>query len=329
MTRGDFNVYVTRMIPQDGLEILRRSCREVQVNPHDRALSRQELLAAVQGRDGVLCTLNDTIDEQVLSAAGPQCKVFANLAVGFDNIDVGAATRRGVLITNTPGVLTDATAELAWALLLAVTRRIVEADRFFRSGRWTGWGPMQFLGGDLSGRTLGIVGAGRIGTAVARKSRGFDMNLLYCDPVVNETLERELRARRVDIRSLFAESDFISIHVALTAQTRHLVNAELLALMKPTAYLVNTSRGPVVDEEALVRALKQGRIAGAALDVYENEPRPAPGLTELDNVVCVPHIGSASHQTRGKMARMAAENLVAALMGRRPANLVNPQVLGG
>ncbi|HUW82484.1 MAG TPA: D-glycerate dehydrogenase [Phycisphaerae bacterium] len=323
---GSYNVLVTRLIPQPGLELLRRHCQGVEVNPHDRDLSHQELLEQVAGRHAVLCMLTDQIDEAVLDTAGTQCRVFANLAVGYDNIDLAEATRKGVMITNTPGVLTDATAELTWALLLAAARRIVEADRFFRSGRWTGWGPMQFLGGQLAGQTLGILGAGRIGTAVALRSSGFGMKVLYCDAIRNQQLETQLGARRVDLHSLFEQSDYVSMHVNLTPANRHLVDESLLRRMKPTACLVNTSRGPVIDEAALVWVLREGRIATAALDVYEDEPQPAPGLVELDNVVCVPHIGSATSQTREKMAIMAAENITAALTGRRPLNLVNPEV---
>ncbi|HOB74043.1 MAG TPA: D-glycerate dehydrogenase [Phycisphaerae bacterium] len=321
-----FNVYVTRRIPEAGLEILRRHCDRVEVNPEDRVLSRDELLAAVRDRDGVLCLLTDTIDDETLAAAGPRCRAFANMAVGYNNVDLAAATRRGIMITNTPGVLTETTADLAWALMLAVARRVVEGDRFFRTGRWTGWGPMQFLGHDVHKTTLGIVGAGRIGTAVGRRSVGFGMRLLYTDPHPSGELDR-IGARRVDLDTLLRESDFVTLHVALNERTHHLIGRRELALMKPTACLINTARGPIIDEAALVEALRERRIAGAGLDVYENEPEPAPGLVELDNVVCIPHLGSATEATRAKMATMAAENLVAALRGERPPNLVNLDVL--
>jgi glyoxylate reductase len=323
-----FNVYVTRRIPEPGLEILRQSCgrADTLINPEDRVLSHEELLEAVRGRDGVLCLLTDTIDDEVLAAAGPQCKVFANYAVGFNNVDVEAATRRGILITNTPGVLTETTADLAWALLMSVARRIVEGDRFFRTGKWEGWGPMQFLGHDVHGATLGIIGAGRIGTAVGRRAAGFDMKVLYTSSKENEELNR-IGGRRVDFETALRESDFVSLHVALNDQTRHLISGRELGMMKPSAYLINTTRGPVVDEQALVKALRDKRIAGAGLDVYEEEPRPAPGLIDLDNVVCIPHLGSATEATRAKMASMAAQNLVAALQGERPPNLVNPEAL--
>ena len=318
-----FDVFVTRVIPQAGLDVLAEHCVTVDVNPPDRPATREELLAGVRGRDGVLCIINDTIDDEVLAAAGPRCRVFANYAVGFNNIEVEAATRRGILVTNTPGVLTETTADLAWALLMSVGRRIVESDRFFRTGDWDGWGPMQFLGRDVHGATLGIIGAGRIGTATGLRAIGFRMRLLYVDETENDELDG-IGGVRVDLETALRESDFVSLHVPLTDQTWHLISRRELEMMKPTAFLINTSRGPVVDEAALVAALKERRIAGAGLDVYEHEPTPAPGLTELDNVVCIPHIGSATEGTRSRMAVMAAENLVAALKGDRPANLVNP-----
>jgi len=319
-------VFVTREVPKGGLDILRTApdIERLDINLEDRVLSRQELLARVKGRDGVLSLLTDKIDAEVMDAARG-CKVFANFAVGFDNIDIRAATERGILVTNTPGVLTDATADLAWALLFAVARRIVEADRFTREGKFKGWGPMMFLGGDVTGRTLGIVGAGRIGAAVARRSVGFKMTVLYHDPRPNPDMERETGARRVDLDTLLRESDFVSIHTLLNEETRHLIGKRELELMKPTAYLINTSRGPVIDENALVEALRTKRIAGAGLDVYEEEPKLAPGLAELDNAVLLPHIASATFWTRTRMAEMAATNLLAALRGQRPPNLVNPE----
>ena len=321
-----WNVFVTRRVPQAGLDMLYAPCETVEVNPEDRVLTREEILASVQGRDGVLCLLTDTIDDEVFEAARG-AKIFANYAVGFNNIEVEAATRRGIMITNTPGVLTDATSDMAWALLFAAARRMVESDRFVREGRFEGWGPMLFLGGDITGRTLGLVGAGRIGAAVARKSVGFRMKVLYTDTVRNEALEQEIGAERVKLEELLKASDFVSIHVPLMPETVHLIGAEQLALMKETAYLINTSRGPVVDENALVEALKARKIAGAGLDVYENEPEMAPGLAELDNVVLAPHIASATVETRTKMATMAAGNLLAGLRGEIPPNLVNPEVL--
>ena len=317
-------IRVARQVPQAGIDLLSAAGAVVEVNPHDRPLSPAELREAVAGCDAVLCTLADTIDAAVMDAAGPTCRIFANYAVGYNNIDIEEATRRGILVTNTPDVLTDATADLAWALILAAARRIVEADGHFRSGRWTGWGPMQFLGHDVAGRTIGIVGAGRIGTAVARRATGFSMRILYASRQPHGDIE-SLGAERVDLARLLAESDVVTIHVPLAPETRHLIGAAELTMMKPTSILVNTSRGPVIDEMALVEALRGGRIAAAGLDVYEEEPRPAPGLVECANAVLLPHIGSATHEARTKMATMAAGNILAALAGRRPVNLVNPQ----
>jgi len=321
-----FNVYVTRMIPQTGIDYLQRNCDRVDINPEDRVLTPQELLQAVKGRDGVLCLLTDRIDAEVFDAAGGT-KVFANMAVGYDNIDVPCATRRGIVITNTPGVLTDATSDFAWALLFSITRRVVEADKFTRAGKFVGWGPLVLLGGDITGKTLGIIGAGRIGTVVALKSAGFKMKVLYADIRQSEELEEKIGARRVSLEELLKKSDFVSIHVNLTPETRHLIGAPQLKLMKPSAYLINTSRGPVIDEAALAQALKEKRLAGAALDVYEEEPKVHPELMQLDNVVLAPHIASATIESRGKMALMAAENLVAVLRGESPKNCVNPKVL--
>jgi len=319
-----FNVYVTRLIPRPGIELLEQACETVEINPYDRPVTRDELLDSVRNRDGVLCLLTDRIDEEVFKAARG-AKGFANYAVGYDNVDVAKATEYGFPVSNTPGVLTDATAEMGWTLLLAVTRCVVESDRFNRSGKWGGWGPMQFLGGDVTGATLGVVGAGRIGTAFALKSRGFDMNVLYADEIPNEVIEEKVGARRTDLENLLRQSDFVSIHVPLNSDTRHLISTAQFEIMKPTAYLINTSRGPVVDETALVEALHAGTIAGAGLDVYEHEPKLADGLAELDNVVLTPHTASATIATRGKMAVMAATNLIAMMRGEPIPNLVNPE----
>lgn len=326
-----WNVYVTRRLPEPGMSMLAAHCR-LEVNPHDRPLTRAELLEAVRGREGLVTLLTETIDAEVMEAAGPQLRVISNYAVGFNNIDVKEATRRRILVCNTPGVLTETTADLAWALIMAVARRVVEADAFMRSGKFAamgGWSPTLFLGTDVYGKTLGIVGFGRIGEAVARRARGFDMRVLYHD-VRRRTPdeERRLGVEYRDLEGLLRESDFVSLHVDLNDTTRHLINERTLSLMKPTAYLINTSRGPVVDEAALVKALKERRIAGAGLDVFEHEPHMAPGLAELPNVVVLPHIASASTETRARMAEMAASNLIAALSGRRPAHVVNPEVLG-
>jgi len=319
-------VLVTRRIPDAGLALLNEKF-DVEVNPHDRPMSRDELIAAARDADGVLCLLTDRIDGELMDAL-PQVKGYAQYAVGYDNINVPDATARKIPVSNTPGVLTNATAEMAWALLFAAGRRIVESDAVMRSGGWAGWGPMQFIGGDVTGTTLGLVGAGRIGTAMALKSRGFDMTVLYTDAYPSETLERELGARRVDLDELLSESDYVSLHVPLMDSTRHLMSTPQFKAMKDTAYLINTSRGPVVDEAALVEALKNGDIAGAGLDVYENEPDMAPGLAELPNVVICPHTASATVSSRNGMAVKAATNLIAMLEGTPPPDCLNPEVLG-
>lgn len=322
------HIYVTRRIPEAGLAVLRESHPHFGLNPEDRMLTRHELMEKVQGVDGLMSLLTDKIDGKLMDAAGPQLKVIANYAVGFDNVDVAAATRRGILVTNTPGALTDATADHAWALLFAVARRIAESEKYLRSGKYSGWAPMLFLGGDVTGRTLGIIGVGRIGQAVALKSKGFQMRVLYCDETPNSVIEREVGAARVNLEELLRQADFVSVHVPLLPGTRHLLNRETLRLMKKTAYLINTSRGPVVDEAALAEALRVGIIAGAGLDVYENEPEVHPDLLKLENVVLTPHTASATIGTREKMATMAASNVVAALRGEKPPNLVNPEVWG-
>lgn len=318
------NVYVTRLIPQEGIDLLKKHCN-VEVNPEDRPLTRDELLKNVKGKDGILCLLTDRINAEVFDTA-LTAKGFANYAVGFDNIDVAEATKRKIPISNTPGVLTDATAEMAWALLFTVSRRVIESDRFMRTGKWGGWGPLQYIGGDITGKTLGIIGAGRIGTAMALKSKGFAMKVLYTDAIKNEVLEKELGARKVSFEKLIKESDFVSVHVPLLAETRHLINQETLKKMKPTAYLINTSRGPVVNEAELVAALRNKEIAGAALDVYEFEPKMVAGLATLDNVVVTPHTASATIESRTKMALKAANNLLAMLKGKQPPDCVNPEI---
>lgn len=316
------NVYVTRMIPQPGIDLLKKHCKTVEINPDDRVLTRAELLKNIRGRDAVLCLLTDKIDDEVFAAAGPQCKIFANYAVGFNNVDVEAAKRRKVRVSNTPGVLTDATADMAWSLLFASARRIAESDKFMRTGQWGGWGPMQFLGQDITGRTLGVIGVGRIGANFALKSIGFRMKVLYTDMSVSAELESKLGAKKVPLEQLLKESDFISVHVPLMPETTHLISTPQFEMMKRTAVLINTSRGPVVDEKALVEALRAKRIAAAGLDVYEEEPKAAPGLLALDNVVACPHTASATIETRTKMALMAAENVIAALEGKEPPNAV-------
>jgi glyoxylate reductase len=323
--RLSMKIFVTQLIPQTGLEIL-KAYADYQINSEERVLSRPELIRSVKNADALLTLLTDKINAEIMDAAGPQLKVIANMAVGFDNIDVQAATQRGILVTNTPGVLTDATADHAWALLFAIARRIPESENYLRAGKFKHWGPLLFLGGEVAGKTLGIIGAGRIGTAVAMRSRGFQMNVLYTNRSPKPELERELNARRVPLEELLRESDFVSLHVAMVPETRHLIRAESLRLMKSTAYLINTGRGPLVDEAALAEALKQRIIAGAALDVFENEPAVHPELLKLGNVVLTPHTASATIASRSKMATMAAENLIAALTGTRPPNLINPEV---
>ena len=320
------NVYVTRMIPEPAIELLRQYC-EVEVNPDDRVLEKSELIEKVRGRDAVLCLLTDTIDDEVFEAAGPKCKLFANYAVGFNNVDVQAATKRGIIIANTPGVLDNATADLAWTLLFSVARRIVEADSYLRAGKFKGWGPMLLLGRDITGKTLGIIGTGRIGANLAKKASGFDMKILYNDVKPNLSFEEETGGVMVDKETLLREADFISLHVPLMPSTTHLIGEKEFKLMKKTAILINTSRGPVVDEKALVKALRDGEIWGAGLDVFENEPELEPGLDELDNVIIVPHIASATIDARTNMGMIAVRNIINVLTGKEPETCVNPEVL--
>ncbi|CAN7639533.1 2-hydroxyacid dehydrogenase [Caballeronia sp. LjRoot31] len=320
------SVYVTRMIPQQTIDTLRERY-DVEVNPHDRALTKEELLQAVRRRDAVISLLTDKIDGEVLDAAGPQCKIIANYAVGFNNFDLDAATARGVIMTNTPGVLDDATATHAWALLLATARRISESERYVRAGRWHGWAPMAFIGQDVDNTTLGVAGLGRIGSKFARKAAAFDMNIIYTDAKPNAEFERQYNARFVDKTTLLRESDYLSLHLPLLPETHHYIGAAELSAMKPTAVLINAARGPLVDEKALVAALKQNVIWGAGLDVFEDEPVLAPGLAELDNVVIVPHIASATTQTRLAMGKIVTDNVIRVLSGEAPLNCINLQVL--
>ena len=320
-------VYVTRELPERGMKIIRENF-DAEIWPEYGPPPKEEIIEKAKDVDALVTLLSDKIDAEVFDSA-PKLKIVAQMAVGFDNIDVNEATKRGIYVTNTPGVLTETTADFAWALLMAVARRVVEADKYVRSGRWkVNWHPSMLLGRDVHGATLGIIGAGRIGAAVARRAKGFNMKILYNSRTRKADLEKELGAKYVDLETLLRESDFVSIHVPLTKETYHMINEERLKLMKRTAYLINTSRGPVVDEKALYKALKEGWIAGAALDVFEQEPTPADNpLLKLENVVVAPHISSASYETRSRMAEMAAENLVAFFEGRKPPNLVNPEVL--
>ncbi len=319
-------IYITRKIPDLAEQMLREKGHEVDVSPKDGLLSREELLTALRAKpyDAVLPLLTDKIDAEVFEAV-PTAKIFANYAVGFDNVDLVEAKKRGVMITNTPAPSTSqSVAEHALALLVAVGRRIVEADQFVRDGKYVGWAPMIFLTPDLYGRTLGIVGAGRIGSKLAHfASRGFGMKVVYFDVKRNEEFEKEFGAEfKSTVEEVLTVADYVSLHVNLTPETRHLINRERLALMKPSAVIVNTARGPVIDEAALVEALRSGQIAGAGLDVYENEPTLAAGLKDLPNVVLTPHIASATFETRDDMARLAADNILAALAGQTPPNLV-------
>jgi glyoxylate reductase len=313
-------VLVTREIPDAGLRLLEGF--DVTVLS-ERPPERGELLEAVRGAAGILPTVTEKIDAEVMDAAGGDLRVIANMAVGYDNIDVEAATERGVVMTNTPEVLNETTADTAFMLLLAAARRLGEAERLLRSGGWDAWGPKQLIGPDVWGKTLGVIGFGRIGQALARRTMGFDMELAYHDQYRNEEAERELGARYLELDELLRTCDFISIHTPLTPETTHLIGAEELRKMKPEAVLVNTSRGPVVDESALADALAEGRIFASGLDVYENEPEVHPKLLELENVVLAPHIGSASIETRDKMAALAAQNLAAVLRGQEPKTPVN------
>ena len=320
-------VFVSRQIPTDGLNSI-RAAADAAIWPDELPPPRAELLGAVAGCDGILTLLTDRVDDELLDAAGPQLRVVSNYAVGFDNVDVAACTRRGIPVGNTPGVLTETTADLAFALLMAAARRVAEGDRYVRAGRWKTWGPLLLLGPDIHGATLGIVGFGRIGQAVARRAQGFGMTILFHDVAeLPAEVTAPLGARFVELDELFARSDFVSLHVNLTSETRHLVNGDRLRRMRPTAVLVNTSRGPVVDQVALHAALRDGIIGAAALDVTDPEPiAPDDALLTLDNCLVVPHIASASRQTRGKMAEMAAANLLAGVAGERLPNVVNPEV---
>jgi glyoxylate reductase len=320
-------VYVTRELPERGLKIIKERF-DAEVWPEYAPPPKKTIIEKAKDVDALATLLSDKIDVEVLDAA-PKLKMIAQLAVGFDNVDVQEATKRGIYVSNTPEVLTDTTADFAWALLMTLARRVVEADKYVRTGRWkVGWHPAMLQGRDVYGATIGIVGAGRIGYAVAKRATGFSMNILFYDVIPRPEMEKDFGAKKVDLDTLLEQSDFVSIHVPLMKETHHLINAEKLRLMKKTAYLINNSRGPVVDEKALYDALNEGRIAGAGLDVFEQEPTPLDNpLLKLDNVVVAPHISSASYETRSKMAEMVADNLIAFFEGKKPPNLVNPDVL--
>jgi lactate dehydrogenase-like 2-hydroxyacid dehydrogenase len=320
-----WKVFVSRRIPEPGIRYLEDAGLEVEVYAKNQAIPRNELLEMIPLYDALLSVLTEQVDEELLEKAG-RLKIVANYAVGYNNIDITACTQRGIAITNTPDVLTSATADLAFTLILAMAKRIVEGDNLTRRGLFKGWGPLLLLGADVSGKILGIIGAGRIGSAVARRATGFDMKILYHDTKQNRELEKKCDAKFVSLDELLDISDFISLHVPLNENTRHLINMNRLRQMKTGAYLINTSRGPVVDENALVTALREKIIAGAGLDVFEEEPLLAPGLTELPNTVLLPHIASATVETRTKMALMAAENIVNMAQGKIPPNILNKEI---
>ena len=325
-------VFVTRMIPEAGLTLLRKEAKvDVWPGPEDETPPKEEIIRGVRKADVLLCLLTEEIDRAIMEA-NPRLLGIANHAVGYNNIDVRTATALGIPVTNTPGVLTDTTADLAWALIMAVARNIVQGHQYVKRGRFKIWGPKLLLGMDVSPggsgkpKTLGIIGFGRIGQAVLKRSKGFAMRVLVYDPLQKETIEQTEGVTYRELADLLRESDLITLHPALSKETHHLIGERELSLMKPTAFLVNTSRGPIIDEKALVKALQEGRIAGAGLDVYENEPDLAPGLMECENVVLLPHLGSASRETRDKMATMAAMNALSLLKKEKAPNTVNPEV---
>ncbi|MGA1822174.1 MAG: 2-hydroxyacid dehydrogenase [Thermoplasmatota archaeon] len=318
-------ILLTRKLPEEGVARLFREAK-VDLWEEDRAMPREEFLKRIRGKDGVICLLSEKIDREVLDSG---IKAVGNYAVGYDNIDVAEATDRGIPVFNTPGVLTDATADIAFALLLGAARKIVPCDRYVRSGEFKGWSPMNFLGKDLTGSILGVIGAGKIGQAVMRRGKGFGMNIVYNSRKRKEDVERDMGARYMDLDELLGISDFVSLNVPLTEETRHLISEREFRIMKNDSILINTARGPVIDEKALYSALKDGEIGGAGLDVFEEEPKVYPPLTTLDNVVMLPHVGSATTRTRIRMAEMVSADILDYLKGGKPANCVNPEVLKG
>jgi len=317
-------IFVTRQILESGINLLKGKDYEVEISDFDGVLPREQLLGKIKGADAVLALLTDKINAEFFDAAGPQLKIVANYAVGYDNIDLPEAKKRGIIVTNTPDVLTESVAEHAIALMFALAHRIVESDQFMRDGKYAGWAPMLFLGNDMAGKTMGLVGLGRIGSTVAKRlKQGFDMKIMYFDVHRNEDLEKEYGLVYADLETVLRKADFVSIHVPLLPATRHLIGEAQLKMMKKGAYLINTSRGPIVDEKALVEVLKNGVIRGAGLDVYEEEPKMAPGLAELDNVVITPHTASATEETRGAMSELAAKNIIEVLEGRGAITPIN------
>lgn len=303
------NVFITRKIPEIAVQLLQARGYRVDIAAENEELSQEQLKAGVSGADALISLLSDRIDREIIDNA-PKLKIIANYAVGFNNIDVDYARSKNIMVTNTPEVLTDATADLTWALILSLARRVVEGDRFCREGRFSGWGPLLLLGGDVAGKTLGIIGAGRIGQAVGNRAGGFRMNILYSDPQARLQFEKECAAKRVSTEELLTRSDFITLHCPLNEQTRHLINARNIFAIKKGAYLINTARGALIEEQALVKALQREHLAGAGLDVYEFEPRINTALLGFSNVVLLPHIGSATLKTRSDMARIAAQNVI-------------------
>ena len=320
-------IFVTRKIPGDSLEKLKTGGNEVVISDVDRPLTGEELVEKVKGVDGLLCLLTDRIDGDLMDAAGPQLKIISNYAVGFDNIDVKAATDRQIPVCNTPSdEVNEAVAEHTWALILALARRIVEADESIRRTGYKGWEPSVFLGNNLVGKTLGIVGLGRIGGMVARRAKGYNMTVLYNKHERDEKAESELGVSFAELDDLLAKSDFVSMHVPLTDETRHMINADTLAKMKKGSFLINTARGPVVEEAALVEALRSGHLAGAGVDVFDNEPNISPELVKMQNVVLTPHIASATYEARNKMGEMAVAAILDTFSDKKPQNLVNEEV---
>lgn len=318
-------VYVSFWLPEAPLNVLREK-HTVVVNPGDQLPSPDELVTQLADADALLC-VGSKVDKSVIDRLNPRLKIIANWGVGYNNIDADYAASKGIMVTNTPDVLTETTADFSWAILMAVARRVAEADKYVRDGQFKGFKPFAMLGADVWGKTIGIVGFGRIGQAVGRRALGFGMKVLYNDQKpIDRQKEQDLHAKFVDMSTLLRESDFVSLHVPLMEETKHLIDARALSLMKPTAFLVNAARGPVVDEQALLEALKSKKIAGAALDVFEKEPEVTPGLLQLPNVVLAPHIGSGSWETRTNMGHVAVKNIIAALDGKTPPNLVNRPV---
>jgi glyoxylate reductase len=318
-------IFVTRLLPKPAMDKLEEVFK-VEVNPLDRVLSKEEILQGTQKCDVLLCLLTDSIDAEIMDA-NPNLKGISNYAVGYNNIDMNAANERRIPVCNTPGVLTETTADLTWALILGIARRIAEADVMNRNGEFKGWGPLFCLGADVYEKTLGIVGLGRIGKAVARRSAGFNMKVLYASSQTESEIEQELNAEKVSLEELLENSDFVSMHVPLNAETEKMISEKELEMMKDTAFLINTSRGKVVNEKALLKALENNVIAGAGLDVYENEPEMTDGLSELKNIILAPHLGSATTETRTKMGMLAAENAISLIKSERPQEIVNPHVL--